>query len=755
MLSFRCLAVLVIATSAWTLQKDGFATAQGEGRPLRATVETPWHDLQAALLQNGKSILTTPTVEMWQSGCMEPFREALQNADSFQYVSNHQLSERGGGTCMSYAYCIYENCLVPGQSYMFPLNASSNLVLTDDTVVPTQDPDLPARVLTPRSAADVVMAVQFASQNKVGISVKVAGHSLFGASTHGGTLLLKMSTAFPKYALENKSLTECASLLDRDDDTSAMVMACRTAAARGLRAVLRVGGGEIFDEAYRAVFMDWNGQQTDETHKYHLVGGGAGTVSAAGGWVASGGASGTTGMRSYGVGSDQILHVEMVLPNGQHVRFGPSAWDGIGNTTTGYPRTTQVMGYCNANPVANEDAWDWKGCPKQLNINFDDLWYAVRGGGGGTWGVVLSMYYQLQDFPGELQFIINDPTPFSFFLEITDAHAKLAQGLALNKMYLKFLLTFLYKPEELNVSRQASNNCNSPYGRMEFYTPGFLWCYNGAGDTVIDAWQRYLDKPETIGPLVEAGVDTDLISGFKAMFVKLGTYESFAHQFVVTDPNSPVPLGKIPDEGPSALVQQLAYPTLADMTSPAQQRDTQAVHFPLDVILNKLDEIVEIMAEETCSFPNSIAYLMGGFIPLADDGVTSFPSHRRNAAFFRFVRADSFRERYFQVFHDWHGQAITGENFPGSASHNHGFAFEMGPLKEDWTKPCPVDWPQVDRQEKCVSQFESFWGTKTWKRLVKIKEQVDPQGLFINNSGIGWSYASSLPTKTTSHGDEL
>jgi FAD/FMN-containing dehydrogenase len=38
------------------------------------------------------------------------------------------------------------------------------------------------------------------------------------------------------------------------------------------------------------------------------------------GWTFSGGLSGTTAGRTLGFGVDQVLQLEMVLPNGQHVK---------------------------------------------------------------------------------------------------------------------------------------------------------------------------------------------------------------------------------------------------------------------------------------------------------------------------------------------------------------------------------------------------------------------------------------------------
>ena len=65
----------------------------------------------------------------------------------------------------------------------------------------------------------------------------------------------------------------------------------------------------------------------------------------------------------------------------------------------------------------------------------------------------------------------------------------------------------------------------------------------------------------------------------------------------------------------------------------------------------------------------------------------------------------------------------------------------MGPLKEDWSRPCPgiLEMSQEEREEKCVSQAESFWGTANVARLEEIKRVVDPDELFICNAGIGAS----------------
>jgi hypothetical protein len=99
-----------------------------------------------------------------------------------------------------------------------------------------------------------------------------------------------------------------------------------------------IGGGELWDDVLYAVKDD-----------YHLVTGFCHTVGAAGGWLQGHGLSFTS--RRYGLGIDHVVRMRVVLPNGTRV----------------------VVDECT-NP---------------------DLFWALRGGGGGTFGVVTLVQYKL------------------------------------------------------------------------------------------------------------------------------------------------------------------------------------------------------------------------------------------------------------------------------------------------------------------------------------------------------------------------
>jgi len=135
-------------------------------------------------------------------------------------------------------------------------------------------------------------------------------------------------------------------------------------------------------------------------------------------------------------------------------------------------------------------------------------------------------------------------------------------------------------------------------------------------------------------------------------------------------------------------------------------------------------------------------YLMGGAVPESTDQMNSVGPLRRDAAFARTSLAGV--DKLYKNFYDlvWRDAGLgPGSDFPGINCHNHASNENMGPLKEDWSRPCPgiLEMPQEEREEKCVSQAESFWGTANVARLEEIKRAVDPDELFICNAGIGAS----------------
>jgi len=343
---------------------------------------------------------------------------------------------------------LYNYFFGPG---VYPILSDEEIL---DAATTSEDIELPAAVVHPEHPGDISLAIKFAAENGLKVSVKTSGHNWMGSSTVKDSLLLNLSK-LRKFSLP-ETVSEGIFLCDGEEHASAAVAdACKLAVARGKPAILRAGGGQIVDEGLRSVEA-WNSDVN--RIPLHAYTGSAGTVALAGGWTASGGLGGSLGMRLFGIGADQVLHAEMVLPDGRFVRFGPSAWtpaegDGL------YPQTTEVRGYCIADGVdlSDQESWAWVECDDEYN--FADLWFAIRGGGGGSWGVVTSFYYQLHPKPGNLQTVQWTKNIHPTLLDPTISDEDKVEMVS---KILKFVFNFLYNPEEVGVTDEQSNSCSSP-----------------------------------------------------------------------------------------------------------------------------------------------------------------------------------------------------------------------------------------------------------------------------------------------------
>ena len=306
--------------------------------------------------------------------------------------SHHDLVGMPSGLCTDSLTCAFTNCYVSpvtlgGGAWPalreFDADGGDLKALALDNNITL---NLPEKIAFPTSVKDVVEIVEYAKAADMPISIKTSGHSYPGSSTLAGSVNMNLRD-FPKYSqvpmLQSWVTGELPAVTPCDADVLAanghnMTEACKLAQARGKPATLRVGGGEVWDDAYRAVDNANYWLQAVVNQTVMVMGGGSGSVSAAGGWMQGGGLS-NGAERVYGFGADNVLELEMVLASGQHVKFGPSEWRAAEGFL--YPKTTKVQGFCNTNVTAAEDEWLWEDCEEA--VPFEDLWYAVRGGGGG------------------------------------------------------------------------------------------------------------------------------------------------------------------------------------------------------------------------------------------------------------------------------------------------------------------------------------------------------------------------------------
>ncbi|KAI3391504.1 hypothetical protein diail_7202 [Diaporthe ilicicola] len=171
----------------------------------------------------------------------------------------------------------------------------------------------PTYFINVSSADDVVAGIGFATENNIRLIVKNTGHDFFGKSSGKGALSLWTSNLKEKSFITNYNGSKSYS-----------------------GPAIKLGAGIIFSEAYEFA----------NDHGHAIVGGSCATVGVSGGF-SQGGGHGPL-MSHYGMGADNVLEWEVVMPNGKLVTALPHG-------------------------------------------EFSDLYWALSGGGPGTWGVVISM----------------------------------------------------------------------------------------------------------------------------------------------------------------------------------------------------------------------------------------------------------------------------------------------------------------------------------------------------------------------------
>eukprot|EP00985_Skeletonema_marinoi_P003233 scaffold1348_cov142-Skeletonema_marinoi.AAC.9 len=417
--------------------------------------------------------------------------------------------------------------------------------------------------------------------------------------------------------------------------------------------------------------------------------------------------------RLYGFGVDQVVQLEMVLPNGAHVKFGPTEWatEWEDASAEGFvvPRTKFVSGVCRSNPDEHdEEKWIWERCPEDFGIDFNDLWFAVRGGGGGTWGVVTSVFLQLHDYlPFSAYFFNMFPSP------ITEECSAIAPQFA------EFKAQYMSAPSLLNVTKEHSLACSSPDPLGEIY------CYGE--EDVMQAWTRFLDTNNSTDPAKVA-----CLSKF-AQENSEGIMESpkgFAELRMRISTNDRFP-GKVPD-------------------SPAPSRNPLVGSHVAGVLVPQswLDESEENIMTVLEHATNSLYYAFGGATDSGSDQANSLSQAHRNAAFMEifYDDYDYFWGNLFPQMFD----VSDKTKFPPVFGSNHAGPFNSGPLKEDWTKPCPPEWTFEERREKCIPFQEAIYGTERLARLEAIKKAVDPHFIFNCGNCIG----NNLPEASKSQVDE-
>lgn len=611
-------------------------------------------------------------VEDWQKQCVETNVE-YETGNYITWYSEFNFLDKPSGLCSYTLACAFQKCVTKVETI---LDKHPNKQGTMS---------LPDFMTFPSSVKDIVEVVQYAKANCRTISIKTGGNSFPGSFNEANSIQLNMRH-FPHYS--NTSIFEC-------HEPNTKISACKLALARNKNAVMRVGGGELWDEPYRAV-MDYL-SSSGSAPKYDVVGGGYSAASAIGGWMQGGGLS-VGDERMYGFGADQVLELEMVLADGTHVKFSPSEW--TSEPSFLYPKTTKVTGFCNSNVSSDEDEWKWVPCDDN-KIPFQSLWKAVRGGGGGTYGVVTAATYQLHDHLPLYAMSI----PTSNLSALIEA-CSVVKGMCkqIKKRISFFFLDYLYHPESLDVDEKASNSCGHPgfnFYDLRAYFP--LYCRDP--DSFVKAWKKQVSK---FGYSHDDTVHSKLLNLFEPQLA--GTYAKTLISF-----------GRTSDIAPAGMLNDFPNPAWFDYAKPCW-----SALIPLDFLKHdRSDFMYELLKAIT-----PVSHTLGGKATSAHDQITAINPIQRYSGLEACIPDINIERKAREHFQKYYSAYNPNQRIAGGTEFNHISNIKFGPLKNNPQEPCPDHLSYEEQKASCVSIEEDVWGTDLLAELESIKKEVDPNNMF-------------------------
>ena len=306
-----------------------------------------------------------------------------------------------------------------------------------------------------------------------------------------------------------------------------------------------------------------------------------------------------------------------------------------------------------------------------------------------------------------------------------------------------FQIKFLLDPISVGMTEAESNACGAPDAGS-----GLYHCFGDGAASVIDtAWKAYLSDGRS--SLEGVGIPPDFIdTALNCNVVYEEGKSVFEDTVHFVSPNTTVLTYKDYLQA-ITFPEGMAYQGLGyDSPIPDYAATNSAaanVLIPAKWILENLDTAVAAAPPDT-----GYKAFGGKAASAVSDQMDSLSNAHRAAGYmtgapFESVYNDIFFSTIFPQMYD----TTDKSSFPAFLGGNHAGINTRGPLKSDWTKACPLEWTQEERDEKCVSLQECIWGTKLLKRLEEIKESIDPDYIFDCNGCVGNNRDKSATTTSS------
>ena len=472
--------------------------------------------------------------------------------------------------------------------------------------LPCRQGAVPEYAVAANLPVHVQKAVRFGVKHNLRVVIKSTGHDFQGRSTAKGSLLIWM---------HNLNKIDFHAVADSEESRCAYQNVPQPYTAwSSPQAAVTVGGGTQWDDVYEEA----------DSRDVAVVGAMSLSVGAAGGYIQGGGHSPFGPL--YGLAVDNVLRAEVVTADG--VRR-------------------------NATPCGE---------------NSDLLW-ALRGGGGGTWGVVTSITYATHPLPDNL-------------VDIT------------TQINTKNTSVDAFVEHIVNWTDFVDRNYN---GQWSGYT-----VFNNLENGNMSVLFKYLFS----------GNPAEYRAGAAPL-----------RQFLTSNP----------DKYNVTLHEEKAMRTFMEWHGPYRDQTGYSLTLSSRLIPaadihspEKRSKIVSAMQDLVHLFPSAHLLLVGGGAVTRQDPDSKWtsvhPAWRKTlfhvAAGPTWKMSDSNRSLIDRLFQESKaGFATLRQLTPNSGAY-----WNEADYWED-------DWP------------ETFWGEKNYRRLKKIKEQVDPKRLFLCWNCVGGTRA--------------
>ncbi|KAK3628153.1 hypothetical protein LTR56_018765 [Elasticomyces elasticus] len=382
-------------------------------------------------------------------------------------------------------------------------------------------------------------------------------------------------------------------------------------------AAISIGGGYTFFDVYKVA----------KANNVVVVGGGTPSVGALGGWMQGGGHGPAS--RQFGLGADQVLEAEVVLANGECI---------------------------TASPCLNAD-----------------VYWAIRGGGPGTYGVVTKTI--IKAYP-----MVNVQVQHVAIAPLTDNTAALLDAIAI-----------LYEAypdlNDVGYAGYGTWSINQPAPLFANFTAGYVHGFYTFDKSIAYAQSTFAPTPQKLLPY-----------NGTSLFISV-TYVSYPDYWTFYTAES----GQEPSVGStsSALTSRL-------FSRSAVQRDTSGLRSMLDIIAG---------TPEQCT-SNTFELVSGGANFAKPDSYSGLNPAWRTSYFSNIVARG------------WGPNATQAD----IDSVRHDITFVKGAAMEKQAPDTGVYMNEANRLDPDWKQ--NFYG-KHYERLSSIKKNVDPNGLFYCPTCVG------------------